>query len=363
MSGFMDDALGIDSPAPLDTKGTADQQYQYNLQALMDSLKYGAIGQSGPFGSTTYTKDANGVPTGQTTTLSPEMQSYYDQLFGQAGTATGGVKSLMGLLSGGLDLSGVGDTSGIAKSSYDRQVQMLKPKLDEARTQLDVNMSNRGLPVGSEVWNREQDRYDTAKNTALTQAARTADLDATTEQQRQIQNLISKFQANTGTMSAMNSATPNLTGQTPTAISTPWMQAAAPDYMGLTQAKYAADQAKSASDTSSAMSGISSAAGALMMFSDENMKERRTPASGEHILAMFRDMPVDDYRYRDEAQREFGLPEHRTGTMAQDYEEHFPEGSDGHMIDMGDALGKVMAAIKALDARTMAQRGGVRRAA
>ena len=68
----------------------------------------------------------------------------------------------------------------------------------------------------------------------------------------------------------------------------------------------------------------------------------------------FRGMPVDDYRYRKEAQDEFNLPEHRTGTMAQDWAEEF--GGDGHTIDMGDAIGKLMAAVKALDKRTAQRR-------
>ena len=87
-----------------------------------------------------------------------------------------------------------------------------------------------------------------------------------------------------------------------------------------------------------------------MMMSDENTKEDRTPADGRNILLAFRDMPVDDYRYRDEVREVVNLPEHRTGTMAQDWAEHF--GGDGHMIDLGDAVGKLMAAVKELDRRT-----------
>jgi hypothetical protein len=132
----------------------------------------------------------------------------------------------------------------------------------------------------------------------------------------------------------------------------------------MANAKTAADAAiqvqqmkNDSEDNSSMWGGVAklggAAIGALAAFSDKNMKTDRTPADGKNILLAFRDMPVDDYRYKDEARAEFNLPEHRTGTMAQDYAEHF--GGDGHTIDMADAVGKLMAAVKELDIRTAKQ--------
>ena len=92
------------------------------------------------------------------------------------------------------------------------------------------------------------------------------------------------------------------------------------------------------------------AAGAYM--SDERLKEDRTPADGEAVLGAFETMPAEDYSYKPEAQAAFGVPEQRTGVMAQDYAREFPEGSDGTQIDMADMLGKMLAAIQALDKRT-----------
>lgn len=103
----------------------------------------------------------------------------------------------------------------------------------------------------------------------------------------------------------------------------------------------------------SALGSIGSAfLGNTKIFSDEDMKEDRHKSDGESILVAFRDMPIDNYRYKDGPRKMFGLPEHRTGPMAQDYAEKFPEGSDGHMIDLGDFVGKLASAVKALDART-----------
>lgn len=154
-----------------------------------------------------------------------------------------------------------------------------------------------------------------------------------------------------------NFQTPSFQGATPTSV-------AAPDYAGLVSNNY--NQAMNAynnAQTNSAtnLSGLMGAAGKIgagiagnygAIFSDENLKEDREPADGEHILALMSTMPVDNYRYKDGAQAALGVPERRTGPMAQDYAERFPEGSDGRRIDIGDTIGKLMAAMKALDRRT-----------
>jgi len=89
------------------------------------------------------------------------------------------------------------------------------------------------------------------------------------------------------------------------------------------------------------------------IFSSEDLKENRSPADGEELLTAFRDVPVDDYDYKPEAQAALDLPESRTGPMAQDYEGAFGgQGSDGTMIDGPDLLGKALAMLKALDDRT-----------
>jgi hypothetical protein len=61
----------------------------------------------------------------------------------------------------------------------------------------------------------------------------------------------------------------------------------------------------------------------------------------------FRDLPVDGCRYIDEA---FNLPERRSGTIAQDWAEQF--GGNSRTFDIGDAMGKLVAAMKSLQKRT-----------
>jgi hypothetical protein len=89
------------------------------------------------------------------------------------------------------------------------------------------------------------------------------------------------------------------------------------------------------------------------MFSDKNMKEDRRPADGEASLMRIAALPIDHYKYKKSAQRDYGVPERRTGPMAQDVAKHFgPEASDGHVVDLADMAGHMMAAIGALEQRT-----------
>ncbi len=93
----------------------------------------------------------------------------------------------------------------------------------------------------------------------------------------------------------------------------------------------------------------------LSLFSDENMKEDRRPADGDAILQSFREMPMEDYAYREGAREAYDLPERRTGTMAQDWAAEF--GGDGKTIDLGDWMGKLTAAVMAIDKKA-SKRGG-----
>ncbi len=184
------------------------------------------------------------------------------------------------------------------------------------------------------------------------------------EYQQNLSNVLLERQQPLAEYGALTGASPQF--QSPAFMNTAALNVQAPDYTGVVNNNFAQQSANYRQQSANAASGSSGMWGALgsigagvasnpavgaAIFSDEDMKEDRTPADGEAVLAAFRDMPVDDYRYLDGAQEEFGLPEHRTGTMAQDYAEHF--GGDGKMIDLGDAVGKLMAAMKSLDKRTM----------
>ena len=440
---------GSSPPPQPDPFKTAEAQYGFEKRAAEDALRLNAIDQFGPFGSTTYQRDAEGLPTSQTVDLSPDVQNWLDSQFGASTALQSAAQNQLGFLpqdqfklpnspdargyaaqafgdqaidpsrfvdplagdlyqQSGVGLEQPGSTQDIASTFYDQARSRFQPDLDDQRNQLEVSLAQRGIPVGSEIYNTEMDRFDRNQNNLYSDAARQAELAAGQEQSRQFgqnlstaqyggqdqQRLQSADLANRGFLGTQQNQQFNqlqnalqfgrgeyqtdlsnqllernqpyaeaaaLLGSTPT-FQTPSFQntasqgVAAPDYSGLVNNNYAQQMAQHNADNSGFFGALGSIGSAVapMIFSDENMKEDRSPADGEMILASFREMPVDDYAYKPEAQEMFGLPERRTGTMAQDYAEHF--GGDGKTIDVGDAIGKLMSAMKALDART-ASRG------
>lgn len=376
------------APKAPDPVKTANAQAAMNSQAAIEGAKLSAIDQYGPFGSTIYQRRPDGTPISQTVNLSPDMQSWLDAQFGASTKLQNATSQQLGFLPTDrfalpndvsadsyargafgdqiLDPSRFTDTGDIAKASYESAKAMYQPDMDEQRKQTEISLANRGINPGDEIWEREMGRLDRQQNMANEQASRSATLDAGNEQTRRQNAAIgalnfgqNTYQTTLGNRllertqpfneaSALMGGTPQF--QSPSFMNTGQVNVAAPDYQSAVNTKYQADMA----NYNNRMSGIAGLVGtgikAAGMFSDENMKENRSTADGEAILAAFRGMPVDDYAYKDEARAAFDLPEERTGPMAQDWAEAF--GGDGQTIDIGDYLGNMMAAIKALDART-----------
>ena len=439
------------APKAPDPYQTAQAQYIFNTKAAQDAAKLNAVDQFGPFGSTVYQRNPDGTPKSQTVNLSPEVQQWLNSQFGAstglnsaaqaqienlptdrfqlpnssdgrsyAATAFGeqtldpsrrpDVTNLFAYNPSAVSLAAGTPTDQIAKTSYAQAKSMFEPDLAAAQKQKQVELAQRGIPVGSEIYNDEMSRMERSANNAYSGAARQATLDAGAESSRQFQENLSRGQFASGEDARLfgsnlsdrqyqtqvanqlfnelqaantygsNAYQTNLSNellernqpyaeaaallgtapsfQTPSFMNTAAQGVAPPDYTGTVNNNYnnamKAYQNAVAQQGSmfSGIAGLGSAA--ITAFSDENLKTDRKPASGNNILMAFRDMPVDDYRYKDEAQEVFNLPERRTGTMAQDWAEHF--GGDGHTIDMGDAIGKLMAAVKALDKRTSGNR-------
>lgn len=344
---------GSSKPSAPDATQTANTQYGFNTKAMQDTLKANTLNQTGPMGSVTWQRDANGNPTGQTISLSPDVQNWLNNQFGLASSVgRNALNQASNLPTDAFSLSNVPSTSDIAQGLYKQSSDLLKPQFDQQTNALNVQLANRGLPIGSEASDLATKQLQANQNTALTNAANNATVAAGQEQQRQIGNALTQYMLPYTQLSNLENLTPKFS--LPDFQKPPTAQAAAPDYTSTVNNNYAQAMKQYNTDQQGLWSGVSGVASAALplMFSDENLKEDRSPADGESILMILRGMPVDDYRYKDDAQEALGLPEHRTGPMAQDYEQAFPEGSDGHMIDMADVMGKLMAAVKALDART-----------
>ncbi len=350
---------GSSKPQAPDPAQTANAQYGYNKTAMQDTLKANTLNQSGPLGSVTWQRDANGMPTGQNISLSPDVQAWLNNQFGLAsGVGNAALGQVSNLPGSPFSLSNIPSTSDIAQGLYKQSADLLKPQFNEQTNAVEVNLANRGLPVGSEAYNLEKNRLERSQDAAMTNAANNATAAAGQEQQRQIGNALTQYMLPYQQLSSLESLIPKFS--LPDFQKPPTVQTASPDYTSTVNNNYAQEMKDYENQQKGLWSGVSGIGSALIgakpwdwsIWSDENLKEDRSPADGESILMILRGMPVDDYRYKDEAQEALGLPENRTGPMAQDWQQSFPEGSDGHRIDIADVLGKALAAIKALDART-----------
>lgn len=388
---------GSDAPAPPDPEKTAAAQAKYNEQAALAQARINAVDQYGPMGSTTYERNPDGSPKSQTVNLSPQMQSWLDSQFGASTKLQNATSKQLDYLPTDkfqlptgpsatdyarnaygadiLDTSKFSDTGAVAQASYDQAKSMFEPDLAQARKQNEVTLAQRGIKPGDEIYRDEMDRLERGANNAYTQAGRQATLDAGAEQSRRA-NLAgqantfgqNQYQTNLGNTllerqqpfqeaSALMGNTPQF-GQ-PSFMQTGQNNVASPDYIGASNTAYQGQLANWQADQQkwSSIAGLAGTAGkAAMMMSDEDLKEDRHASDGEGVLAAFREMPVDDYRYKDDAQAEYGLPEQRTGPMAQDWAQLFDNdngaGDGPEQIDIGDYLGKLASAVKALEART-----------
>ena len=235
------------APKPPDPAQLAQQQQQSNQQAAQQTLSLNALDRSGPFGSVRFTRDAAGVPTGQTVTLNPELQQTVDR----AGATA---SNLAGLLpQDRFRLADVPQGIDLQQNFFDAQKALLQPGFDEQIRDFEIRAAERGLPVGSEGFTGLLDPVLRNQNRALQQAAFGAVQLTPQEEQRQIQNALLERQLpfqETG-------AALGLLGQVPVPSFAPQPSAAvnATNVAGLQQQQFQNEQAL-ARDRNAALGSI-----------------------------------------------------------------------------------------------------------
>lgn len=214
---------GTPPPAP-DPYVTAAAQSQANDAAVKAAYKYASIDTNAPWGSTAYTRDSEGMPIAQVTTLGPNEQQYYNTsgaltnaLAGKASTLANYIptnqlsfaglpQSISGLDYGSLsgisdpslrmsyntsglpNLPGINDFSAdrqaVTDAVYNRQKSLLDPELKTQRDQLRQGLADRGITEGSELYNKEWDRLDRSQGETLSRLSDQATLAGSNEQSR-----------------------------------------------------------------------------------------------------------------------------------------------------------------------------------
>ncbi len=319
--------MGKSAPSSPNPYKTADAQWTANKKALQYTANINAVPQYSPWGSTTYTRDKNGVPTSERLKLAPAQQQYLN-----SSNATR--NSLVGLARGaaGTPFQAPDDSSKIADTLYQRKLGMVQPQLDKAQNDLNLQLEERGLPIGSAVYNNEQDRLAKTRGDTLASISQDAVLGAGQEQDRQLQEAMSKYALPFNTLSAFNSGSPiNL----PQFQSQPGYQVNAPDignYINQNYQNQLSAYNQNQQSLAGGLFGLGSAA--LTAFSD-----RRTKKDIKKVGKMDGGLNLYAYRYKWD---DDSSPK-RVGFMADEVRDIAPEaivpGPGGFdMVDYGAAV-------------------------
>lgn len=244
--------MGIFSkPKAPDPAQTANTQLGYNKDAAQSSININSINKSGPFGSSTFTKDASGNTTGIQTSLDPSLTGTAGNITGNLGAVTGSLPTAP------FDSTGVKSTSDIAKMYYDKGAALLDPQFSQARNEQDINLTNRGLPIGSEARNTAEGNLARSQSVALSDLASQSNLAASSEQQRLIDNARKDYTQPYDIASGGLGLLTGLKGLTPEA-SQPSAAVGSPDYTSTVNNNYNA----ATQQYNNTMTGVGQLAGA-----------------------------------------------------------------------------------------------------
>lgn len=125
----------------------------------------------GPGGSQVYSGDPNiSGDFRRTDTLSPESQRQFDSKSQIADMLLGRTKgSIQSMPTGPYQFNGASDPT--TNKLYQAKEGLLNKSFDRDRVNLEQRLANQGIPMGSEAYNAELDRFDTSKGQSLDQAA------------------------------------------------------------------------------------------------------------------------------------------------------------------------------------------------
>lgn len=280
------------APTAPDPYKVADAQAGVNKETIQESAKVNALDQYAPWGSTTYTRDSTGLPTAQTINLSPEGQQFYDTTSGLANVLAGKANDFAGFLPT-TPFEAPSDSAGdaVAKALYDRKLGMIQPQLDEADNKIKVQLAERGIPIGSEIYNTEMDRAARNRNDTLAALSQDARLAAGSEYDRQLANALTMRAQPFNEVSAFLQGAPAM--QSPSFQSTPAYQMAAPDLAGMIQSNYQSQLSQYNQGQSALSNGLFGlGAAALSLLSD-----RRAKKDIRRIGKLDNGLPVYAFRY------------------------------------------------------------------
>ncbi len=320
--------MGKSTPKPPNPYKVSDAQTQSNKETALFNAQLNRVDQSNPFGSISWSHTGDDPATGwsQTTNLSPELQSLLNSQIGTQQGISSAITGALGNLPTGAFNPGDINVDDVRQRSFDSQMALLAPQFEKGWTNLESTLSDRGIPIGAEIWNDQTGEFNRNRDTALLGASRTADLDARSAFNEEYGRKLNEYNLPFQTLGALmgNSqavGNPQFSG-------VPQSQAAGTDVSGNIWNAYNAELQNAQNNSSNLMSGI-------LGLGKLGVSAAQVPA----IAAMF-----SDARLKRDAKRigatEYGLPvyeftyvwggEPQVGVMAQEALLHRPEAVSVH---------------------------------
>lgn len=190
--------MGKSTPKTPDPYAVSAAQTKSNKETAEYNAVLNRINQSSAYGSMSYTQTGTDPTTGapiysQQTTMSPEQQKLYESQT----AAQQGISSAIGDTVGRLPTGNFApniNVDDVRKRSFDSQMAQLSPEFEKGAREMEGRMSDRGIPIGAEIWNDQQGEYNRAKDSSMLAASRQSDLDASNEFQRQYGNALTEYQ-------------------------------------------------------------------------------------------------------------------------------------------------------------------------
>ncbi len=174
--GFLGLGPAPSAPAPPDYRGAAQQTAQGNIDAARVATAANRVNQVTPYGSLKYDitgADPYGNPTYTATqALSPQQQQLLDYQnqarIGLGRLAGQGLGYVENMLASPFDTSKLPSTGFNPSQSYqDAYMQRLAPQMAQSRERLEQQLSNQGIQLGSEAYDRAIRNFDQKQNDIL----------------------------------------------------------------------------------------------------------------------------------------------------------------------------------------------------
>ena len=177
--GFLGLGPAPSAPAPPDYAGAAQQTAQGNIEAARVATAANRVNQITPYGNLSYAvtgADPYGNPTWTATqTLSPAQQQLLDYQnqtsLGLGRLAGQGLGYVENMLNTPFDVSRLPSTGFNPSQTYqEAYMQRLAPQLQQGREQLQQQLANKGIDIGSEAYDRAMMQQAQRENDLLAAA-------------------------------------------------------------------------------------------------------------------------------------------------------------------------------------------------